>query len=262
MPAERCLVLAEQARMASAQAPVHHQLIADQRETLRQELQDWLDPLMTVLGLMTIILFILQLAATLTPRESAWINDAQVAIWALFIVEFVLEVLLACDRLAYLRSHWLLAITVLLPALRVLRAARALMALRQLNLLWLLMRANRSIQSLRKLVPGRETAYLVLLTALVVAVGTAGCYYFEQGEPNAQIHTLGDALWWAASLVTTINSGVDPVSAEGRILAILLRIYAVGVFGIIAGNMASFLVQQRQEKAQIAAAEAENPAED
>ncbi|MBV8083290.1 MAG: two pore domain potassium channel family protein [Chloroflexi bacterium] len=249
--------------MATAEAPVaHHELIAFHRETLRQELQDWLDPLMTVLGIMTIVLFMVQLVATLTPRESAWVNDAQGAIWALFIVEFLLEVLLACDRVAYLRSHWLLGITVLLPALRVLRVARALMALRQLNLLWLLMRANRSIQALRKIIPGRETAYLLVLTALVVAVGTAGCYYFEQGQANAQIHTLGDALWWAACLVTTINYGTDPVSPEGRILAILLRIYAVGVFGIVAGNMASVLLLRRQEEANVAAAQAEDPAED
>ena len=34
---------------------------------------------------------------------------------------------------------------------------------------------------------------------------------------------------------------------EGRLLGILLRIYAVGVFGLIAGNVASWVLQQRQE---------------
>ncbi|HEX6510890.1 MAG TPA: ion transporter [Chloroflexota bacterium] len=220
-----------------------------ERESLRQQLADWLGPLMTFLGLLTLVLFIIQLTATVSDRQVALLNMAQAAIWATFLVEFLAELLLACDKLAYLRANWWLAIAVLLPALRAVRALRALIALRHVNFLWLLARTNRSIEALRRIVPGRQTAYLAVVTAIVVAIGTAGVYYFEAGQPSSQIHTLGDALWWAACLVTTINNGLDPVSPEGRILAILMRIYAVGVFGLIAGQVASFLVQRRQEHA-------------
>jgi voltage-gated potassium channel len=233
----------------AAEQPAGRQLVESERESLRQQLADWLEPVLVLLGLATLVLLLVQLTVNLSQGQTDWINHAQLAIWSFFAVEFAAELALACDRRTYLRDNWLTAIAVLLPFLRVLGVVRALLVLRHLNLLWLLMRTNRLLRSLRSLVPGRELTYLVLLTGIVVAVGTAGAYYFEQGQSSSGIKTLGDALWWAASLVTTINSGLDPVSFEGRLLAILLRAYAVGVFGLIAGNVASWVLQRRGEGA-------------
>ena len=221
-----------------------------ERESLRRDLAEWLDPLMTALAFLTLALLLVQFTIDLTPGEAAWIDSAQGAIWLIFLLEFVVEVLLACDKRRYLRENWFIGITVLLPALRVIRVLRVFQLLRHINTLWLLVRIDKTIQGLQRIVPGRETAYLVLLTTLIVAIGTATIYHFELGQPNSQIHTLGDALWWAACLVTTINNGLDPVSVEGRIVAVLMRIYAVGVFGLIAGNLASVLLQRRQEQAE------------
>ena len=229
-------------------SPIAGERPADvERESLRQQLADWLDPLMTLLGLLTLVLFLVEFSATLSPTQAAWVNNAEIAIWLIFLLEFAVQLLLACDKLGYLRANWFIAIAVLVPALRVVQALRALVAVRHLNFVWLLARTNRSVQALQRIVPGRETAYLGLVTLLVVTIGGLGVYYFEQDQPNAQIQTLGDALWWAACLVTTVNIGADPVSVEGRLVAILMRIYAVGVFGLVAGNFASFLVQRREQ---------------
>ena len=49
---------------------------------------------------------------------------------------------------------------------------------------------------------------------------------------------------WAATLVTTVNVGEDPVSGWGRVVAVLMRIYAVGVFGYLTASIASYFVAQ------------------
>ncbi|HET8631018.1 MAG TPA: potassium channel family protein, partial [Thermomicrobiales bacterium] len=108
--------------------------------------------------------------------------------------------------------------------------------------------------SLRKMLRGRRVGYLLGLTVLVVAAGTIGVYISERGQRGAVILSLGDALWWAASLVTTINNELYPVSVEGRVLGILLRIYAVGIFGLLAASFASYLIGQQQEQGQADAA--------
>ena len=43
-------------------------------------------------------------------------------------------------------------------------------------------------------------------------------------------------------VMTTIGSGYWPITAEGRILALLLAVYAFAVFGYITASLASILV--------------------
>jgi voltage-gated potassium channel len=80
------------------------------------------------------------------------------------------------------------------------------------HLLRLLGGTNRAVRVLRKMLSGRRLGYLLALTVLVIAVGTVGVYVAERGERGADILTLGDALWWASCLVTTINNELYPVS--------------------------------------------------
>src|ERR671933_3050331 len=51
-------------------------------------------------------------------------------IWALFVLDFVLEIIIATHRRAYLRVRWLTAISLLVPALRMLRILQAIRLLR------------------------------------------------------------------------------------------------------------------------------------
>ena len=220
--------------------------LADERESLRAQLFDLLDPALTALGLVVAALLVAEFAADLTPRQAAWVDRAQLAIWALFTVEFAVQFALAPRKLAFLRGHWLAALAVVLPAFRAFRLVRAARALRSLRLVRLLGGTNRAMRALRAMLRGRQFGYLVALTLLVVALGAAGIRALERGQPGATIHTLGDALWWAACLVTTINSEKYAVSPEGRVLAVLLRVYAAAIFGLLTANIASYLVGRRQ----------------
>ena len=104
------------------------QELAEERESLREQLFDLLDPVMTALGLVTAVLLVVEFAADLSPRQATWVDRAQLAIWAIFTVEFAVQFGLAPRKLHFLRGHWLAAIAVVLPAFRafrILRAARA-----------------------------------------------------------------------------------------------------------------------------------------
>ena len=222
--------------------------LADERESLRAQLFDWLDPVMTVLGLATAVLLLVEFAADLSPRQAAWVSRAQQVIWAAFAVEFAVQFVLAPRKLHFLRGHWLAAIAVALPALRVFRALRAARALRSLRLVRLVGGTNRAMTALREMLRGRQFGYLVALTLLVVALGTAGISVFERDQAEGNIRTVGDALWWAACMVTTINNEKYAVSAEGRVLAVLMRVYAAAIFGLVTANIASYFVGKRREE--------------
>jgi voltage-gated potassium channel len=49
-------------------------------------------------------------------------------------------------------------------------------------------------------------------------------------------------------LVTTIGSDYWPVSTEGRVLAMLLAVYGLAVFGYIAATFASYFVGRDAEE--------------
>lgn len=222
--------------------------LAAEREGLRAQLFDLLDPALTVLGIVTALLLVVEFTAALTPRQATWVDRAQLAIWAIFTVEFAVQFTLAPRKLPFLRGHWLAAISVALPAFRAFRLLRAARALRSLRLVRLVGGTNRAMRALREMLRGRQFGYLVALTLLVVALGTAGIYVLERDQPGATIRTVGDALWWAACVVTTINSEKYAVSPEGRILAVLLRVYAAAIFGLVTANIASYFVGRRQEE--------------
>ena len=60
-----------------------------------------------------------------------WVNYV---IWGIFIVDFVMRLIIAPDRWRYLRSNWLTALSLAVPALRIFRALQFLRAARALRL--------------------------------------------------------------------------------------------------------------------------------
>ena len=56
------------------------------------------------------------------------------------------------------------------------------------------------------------------------------------------ITEFGDALWWSIVTISTVGYGDSfPITTGGRIVAVLLILIGVGVFGYVAGFMANIL---------------------
>jgi len=85
---------------------------------------------------------------------------------------------------------------------------------------------------------------LVLLATLVVDVlGTLAMYFAEHGSKAAtnQIHSIGDALFFSTVQILTVSSQMpNPVTSAGRVVDVLLEIWAVLVVAGSAGAIASF----------------------
>lgn len=96
----------------------------------------------------------------------------------------------------------------------------------------------------------RGFGYVVALTAIVTLVGAAGIYAFESNIPTSGITDYGSALWWTAMVITTMGSDYFPKSPEGRILCLLLALYAFAVFGYVTATLATFFVGRDAEDPQ------------
>jgi voltage-gated potassium channel len=71
-------------------------------------------------------LLIIELAYGLSPVLTVIFD----IIWVIFIIDFVVELALASDKVKYLKSNWLTAVSLVIPALRILRVVRVLSILR------------------------------------------------------------------------------------------------------------------------------------
>lgn len=215
-------------------------------------LERWLDQPMLALAIVWLILVVLELTTGLSP----FLEGVGVAIWIAFIGEFALRLVIAPDRIRYLRANWLTAISLVVPALRIFRAFRAVRVLRAaraargFRLVRVVGAVNRGMNRLGDSMHRKGFGYVVALTLLVTALGAAGMYAFERGAGDpAGITDFPSALWWTTMIITTMGSGYWPVTPEGRILSVLLSLYALGILGYLAAALAAYFVGRDEELA-------------
>lgn len=190
------------------------------------------------------LLFLVAYAAPIIwPHEDRSLTTAcEVVVWVtwvMFATEFAVRVVLAERRGRYLLKHWLDVLIIGLPLLRPLRLLRLITLLRVLN--------RRASTELR----GRVAVYVAGGSVLLAFCGALAELDVER-EGGGNIATFSDALWWAATTMTTVGYGDRyPVTAEGRLVAVALMLSGIALLGVVTASLAAWLVEH------VAAAEKE-----
>jgi hypothetical protein len=92
------------------------------------------------------------------------------------------------------------------------------------------------------------------LTAVFIA--TAGvdllcalaAFLFERHAPETELGTFGSALFWTTTQLLTVSSSIkNPISTGGRVLDVLMEIWAITVIATLAGALGSFLQKRGEE---------------
>ncbi|HSL98500.1 MAG TPA: ion transporter [Candidatus Limnocylindria bacterium] len=219
-----------------------------ERYELLQRLEDLLEMPMLVLAFVWLALLIVELIW----GESLLFEIIGTIIWGIFILDFAVKFVLAPHKVSYLKQNWLIALSVLIPPLRLLRVVWVFRLLqlarvgRGLRLFRVVSSLNRGMRALRASLSRRGFGYVIALTILVTLVGAAGMYAFESGAPGG-MKSYGEALWWTAMVLTTMGSQYWPQTVEGRLLCVFLALYAFAVFGYVTATLATFFVGRDAE---------------
>jgi voltage-gated potassium channel len=229
-------------------------VIKDERSILLHNLMRMTDKAMIALAFVWIGLMIGDFVGKLSPPLVILNN----VIWAIFGVDFAVKFFIAPRKWEFLKSHWILLISLILPAFRLLRLLQALSALRALSLVRILTSLNVGISQLTDAMGRRGLGWVTIITVIVLFGGAAGMYNLESVNAlNAQgygavvktgggFHSYSDAVWWTAMLMTTIGSQYWPVTTAGRALCFFLSMFSLGVFGYITAALASFFVDKEE----------------
>ncbi|MBI1378677.1 MAG: hypothetical protein GC157_14535 [Frankiales bacterium] len=202
---------------------------ADTRARRLAAYERWAEPLVFLLGMLFLVGLIETASAQGDTRTGLWLMAVA---WFGFVVDLVVRWVLDPEPRSYVRRHAFAILAVLLPAFRA------------LFVFYIFVRLARGRRKLRD----RVQWYAFYLTLLVVTFGAALVLEAERPYPGSNIHTYGEAVWWAAVTVTTVGYGdYVPVSALGRSLATLMLVNGVIVLSVITASISSRFVAAPDE---------------
>jgi len=187
--------------------------------------------------------------ATLAAVGVSFVEDLPEWVTIVVLVSFVAMFFsrwhIADDRNKWMKSNWFdLVVVVLLasPILRMLMALRFVHLLPALRL-GALIRANKA-RLMRLLVLSGESlpVAMAMVFGIVFVFGTST--YLIEHPHNPQFAEMQDGLWWAFVTLTTVGYGdIYPITASGRVIAVITMIFGVVVYSLIIANVTVYLEQ-------------------
>ncbi len=203
-----------------------------------------LGPFQLALVLLSVALLValaVDLVFRLPIEISRLIHYIDTLICVFLLMDFAWRFARAESKLRFMRWGWLDLIAAI-PAVEALRWGRLFRVFRVIRLIFAL-RSYRLLL-LQFMHKRREAgmASAVVLTFFVLCFASIGMLLVEH-HPDSNIRTAEDALWRAMVSITTIGYGDRyPVTDAGRIIAGVLMVCGIGLFGTLSGVAASFFL--------------------
>jgi len=193
---------------------------------------------MLVLSVYVLVALFVDTAFKLSPEVSLLLQTLDTIICFIFLGDFFYNLYRAKSKRAFLKWGWIdfISSIPMLPQfrwgriVRVVRIFRILRGVRSMKFIFGFLLENRA----------RGTFGTVLLIIVMLVIFSSIAILNVETVPEANIKTDGDALWWAASTVTTAGYGDKyPVTPEGRVIGVILMAAGVGLFGTLTAYIAS-----------------------
>jgi voltage-gated potassium channel len=165
------------------------------------------------------------------------IDVALVAVYCIFVLDYLARLYLAHARGRWFLTHLWERPVILLPFFRPLRLLSLAVVVTSLQ------------QAVGHTIRGRVIVYTACGASIVVYAAALAILDVEGNNPDAKIRTLGDALWWASTTVTTVGYGdLHPVTGPGRLVAVALMVGGITLLGLVTATLASWIVERVAEE--------------
>ncbi|WP_127465319.1 potassium channel family protein [Streptomyces sp. B27] len=197
----------------------------------------WEQRTRTPLLLLAVVFGVAYAVPVLTPDAPAWVHAAcraaEWTVWAVFAADYAVRLALASGKWAFVRSHPLDLLAVVLPLVQPLRL------LRLVSTLLLMGRRARHAPQITM------TVYVAGSVVGLMMFGSLAVLQVERDAPSGNIRTLGDAVWWSFTTMTTVGYGdLAPTTGLGRLLAVGLMLSGIALLGVVTANIAAWFISR------------------
>jgi voltage-gated potassium channel len=205
----------------------------------------YLELLVLLLSLYSLGALTAELLVPVDPETRRLLGRIDHGVCAVFLADFAVHLWLAPSKRRFLRSGWIDLLSSI-PEISWLRWGRVFRVLRILRAL----RSFAAVYEHFSTERAKGTFVMVGLMSLVaVLFATIAVFELEHGVAGSNIHSAGDALWWAFATITTIGYGDHyPVTATGRVVAVILVVFGLSFFGTFTAYVATFFLEKAQLK--------------
>ncbi|WNM34873.1 potassium channel family protein [Streptomyces sp. Li-HN-5-11] len=165
------------------------------------------------------------------PSVTSACTVVEWVVWGSFAADYLMRLALARHRRVFVRTHWLDLCAVVVPVLQPLRL------LRLVSTLILVGRRARMAEQIRL------TTYVAGSVVGLLMFGSLAVLSVERDAPHGNIKTLGDAVWWSFTTMTTVGYGDHaPTTGLGRMLAVGLMLSGIALLGVVTANIAAWFI--------------------
>lgn len=200
------------------------------------------DLVIGILAIFSLIILIPLIFGHLSPSTADVLNELENTLCIVFLFDFFRSLRLAPKKWAYFLKGggWLdLLGSIPFAPFAIFRIARLFRVVRLLR--------KVSGGELRRIITRRlaqSTLLFTLVIALLLVFIISGIVlYAEQGDPNANIKTYHDAVWWAFVTITTVGYGdYYPVTTLGQSMAVILMFFGLGIIGVLSSYLATTFI--------------------
>ena len=207
------------------------------REVLAETVAARLDKPLTALGVIFVLVVVADTTADPGSDLRPWLEIVSWGLWAVFAVEFLLRAVIARSTPQFLRRNWWQILFLVLPFLRFLRISARLARLRPARLGRLLSSSVRGVRTAGRALTSR-VAWLAATTTIVVLASSQILYGFAGYDSYAA--ALHDAMHAAVT-----GGAIEHESGVADVLELVLAVYAVGIFAVLAGSVGAYLLESR-----------------
>ena len=206
-----------------------------------------------VLSVLVLGALVADTAFRLPRAVSGVLRAIDTLVCVVFLADFSFRFGRAESKLAFLKWGWIDLVASIpnpggVPFLSHLRWGRVVRLFRIIRLIRALRATHQVTALLLKNIFQTGVASIVLASILLFIFSSVGILICEQHEAQANIKTANDAVWWSVNTMTTVGCPDKyPVSIEGRVLAMVVMIAGVGLFGGLSGLAASFFIGAKQK---------------
>ncbi len=183
----------------------------------------------------------------LSAEVSRLLRYMDLVVCVFFFADFCVRLRAAKDKWRFMRWGWIDLLASIpagwlmgAKAVRAVQLIRLLRAFKSLQVIWRLLFRNKAQGVL---------ASAATLTVLLLAFGAITILLVESPNPDSPIDTAEEALWWAIVTVTTVGYGdYYPITTPGRVVAVMLMVCGVGLFGSFAAYISSLFIADQSER--------------
>jgi voltage-gated potassium channel len=188
-----------------------------------------------------------QVAFHLPSEVNVILNRIDFFVCLVFFTDFCVRLHRAPSKLAFMKWGWIDLVSSV-PTVAALRWGRLVRVFSIIRMLRTFRSMNHIVAFLYRERMKSLMGTVILTGAVLVVFSSTAILSFETA-PNSNIRTPFDAVWWAFTTMTTTGYGDKfPVTVEGKIVAMVLMVTGVALFGVLTGLFVRLFMETEMKK--------------